>query len=147
MTKKVTLVYNVIAKKGRKFIPINKSNVCDECSVKNACIDNIDMGRLYKITDIRSKTHKCPITGEKVRVVEVTEPSLKLVTEINNEFVGSVKSFNPPNCDYDECNYKELCTNPPGIKKGNLLEITDISKKIDCKKRKRMFLIQAKRKS
>lgn len=142
--KKVTLAPSEIAMRGKKFIFIGKDDTCQKCSVKNACVENIEHGRVYKITDLRSKKHQCPIGGE-VKVVEVEEPSLKVVTDIHNEFVGSTKSFNPVDCNIENCEYKEFCTDPPGIRKGEILEITEITKKIECRKGKRMFLIQGKR--
>lgn len=142
--KKVTLVPTEMAKKGRNFIFIDKSKTCEECSVKNACVENIADGRVYKITDLRSKKHRCKIAGEG-RVVEVEEPPLKVVTAIHNEFVGSTKTFNPPSCNIDSCKYREFCINPPGVLKGEVLEITEITKRIKCKKGMRRFLIQGKR--
>lgn len=148
MTKeKVTLVPDIFSEKGCKYIQVGKTETCDNCKVKNACIENTEEGRIYKITNIRNKTHKCDVTGNEMRVVEVKEPSLKLVTEIHNEFVGSVKTFHSPNCDIKDCRYREFCKTPPGIKEGDLLEIGEILKKIECKKGKRMFTILAKRRS
>lgn len=142
--KKVTLTPTEMAEEGRKFTFIGKNKTCEGCSVKNACVENIEDGRVYKITDLRSKKHSCKISGD-VRVVEAEEAPLKVVTEIHNEFVGSTKTFNPVSCNLESCEYKEFCINPPGIQKGEVLEITDIIKKIDCKKGMRMFLIQGKR--
>lgn len=142
---RVTLVPEVFAEKGKKFIQISESENCDECSFKNACIETIEIGRVYKVINLRPKRHMCEATEGKLRVVEVKEPTLKLVTNINNEFVGSVKTFHPINCNVETCEYSELCSAPPGIREGDLLKITDIIKKVECKKGKRMFLIQAKR--
>ncbi len=126
----VTLVTEDLAKIGATFI-IKKKPYCSKCYLKKICVDGLREGIKYRVSSIRSKTHRCPFTGSIMRVVEVTYAPIQALLPASKAMPGAVITFAPPSCNI-KCPLKQLCI-PEGLRKGDKVVITGIiSKGFKC---------------
>ena len=128
----ITLVSSSIARKGYTFIHEGETpRECEKCRFRNTCIDNLEKGRRYTIVDVRKIKHPC-LLGGTVTVVDVSEPEIVL-------FLDSKLTFEGMSIVYQQectgCEIAEMCM-PPGLKKGDKVQIVEILGDAPCKKKK-----------
>lgn len=120
----ITLVGKNLAHKGLEFIHYDASAQCGSCRFKSTCIDSLEKGRMYRITDVKGTEHPCPIhEGGKVRVVEVERADINALIDSKKAFEGSVIVFKTPECDR-ECIMRDLCF-PEGLYEGDKCKIVE----------------------
>lgn len=118
----ITLIGNNLAEKGLKFIHYGASAECDGCRFKNTCIDSLEEGRVYEITDVKETEHPCPIhEGGKVKVVEVERAGINALIDSKKAFEGSMIVFEFPKCT-SACVMRDLCF-PEGLYPGDKCKI------------------------
>jgi len=95
---------------------------CENCRFKNTCIDSLEEGRIYVITDVKDTEHPCRVhEGGKVKVVLVERSDIESLIDSKIAFEGSNILFNPPKCD-EECPNQNLCF-PEGLCNGDKCKI------------------------
>lgn len=110
----ITLIGINLAEEGLEFMHYGPAAACEKCRFKNTCIDTLEEGRIYVITDVKDTQHPCPVhEGGKVRVVDVERTDIKALIDSKKAFEGSNIVFNPPECDVD-CEMRHLCF-PKGL--------------------------------
>jgi len=123
--KSVTLVGAKLAKAGEEFIFLGLPEKCEECKLKKSCA-NLEVGRRYRIEHVRDEIkHDCYIHEDGVRVVEVTEPSVKVAIEAKSALKGAKIVFEPVDCEETDYELFDLC-HPSGLKKGDRCTILDV---------------------
>ena len=120
--KRVTLVGAKLAKAGDEFIFLGLPEKCEACKLKKSCA-NLEVGRRYRIEHVRDEIkHDCYIHEDGVRVVEVTEPPLKVAIDTKHALKGAKMVFKPAVAD---CEEGDLC-HPTGLKEGDRCTILDV---------------------
>ncbi len=110
----ITLIGTTLAKEGQEFMHLGCISACEKCRFKAACIDSLEEGRIYQITDVKDTQHPCPVhEGGLVKVVEVEPAHIKALINTKMAFEGSNIIFKPVECD-DNCKENELCS-PEGL--------------------------------
>jgi uncharacterized protein len=124
----ITLIGEDLAETGLSFIYGGPAKVCESCRFKASCIDSLEEGRKYTITNVRDITQKCPVhEGGIVKAVEVELADIEAFLDSKKVFEGSNISYEPLNCDID-CIYHYLCF-PEGLIKGDkCIIIKDLGK-------------------
>jgi uncharacterized protein (UPF0179 family) len=118
----ITLIGKKLAEKGLKFIYYGSSEECETCRFKSTCIDSLEEGRKYIVTDVKETEQTCPIhEGGKVAVVEVERADIKALVDSKKAFEGSMILFENPKCD-KECTMRDLCF-PEGLFEGDKCKI------------------------
>lgn len=118
----ITLIGNKLAEKGLKFMHYGPSAECETCRFKSTCIDSLEKGRMYVITDVKETEHPCPIHEEgKVKVVEVERADINALIDSKKAFEGSMVVVEFPECD-KECTMVDLCF-PEGLYEGDKCKI------------------------
>ena len=118
----ITLIGKNLAEKGLKFMHYGSSAECEGCRFKNTCIDTLEIGRMYIITDVKDTEHPCPIhESGKVKVVEVERAEIETLVDSKKAFEGSMIMFKSPECQ-KECTMRDLCF-PEGLKEGDKCNI------------------------
>lgn len=136
----ITLVSSSIAKKGYTFIHEGETpKECEKCRLKATCIDNLERGRRYTITDVRKIEHPC-LLGGTVTVVNVSEPEIVMFVDSRLAFEGMSVVYH---CDCEGCEIAEMCM-PIGLKEGDKIQIAEILEDAPCK-RKKMKKVAVKR--
>lgn len=118
----ITLIGINLAEKGLEFMHYGASASCEKCRFKSTCIDSLEEGRIYIISDVKDTAHPCPIhDGGKVKVVDVDKADIKALIDSKKAFEGSNIPFNFPQCDVD-CEMRNLCF-PEGLYKDDKCKI------------------------
>ena len=61
----ITLIGEKLAKVGESFIFYEPAEECSKCRFKPSCIDSLEEGHKYVITEVRDVEQKCPIHDEE----------------------------------------------------------------------------------
>ncbi len=110
----ITLIGKNLAEEGLKFMHYGASAECEACRFKNTCIDSLETGRVYVVTDVKDTEHSCPIHEDgKVKVVEVERADIEALVDSKKAFEGSMIVVEFPDCD-KECTMRDLCF-PEGL--------------------------------
>jgi uncharacterized protein (UPF0179 family) len=118
----ITLIGKNLAEKGLKFMHYGASSECEACRFKSTCIDSLEEGRMYIITDVKETEHPCPIhESGKVKVVEVERAEINALVDSKKAFEGSMIAFEFPECG-KECTMRDLCF-PEGLYEGDKCKI------------------------
>jgi uncharacterized protein (UPF0179 family) len=118
----ITLIGTNLAQKGLEFVHCGGAPSCVKCRFKNTCIDTLEEGRIYQITEVKDTQHPCPLhEGGKVKVVVVEKSPIKVLIDSKIAFEGSNILFNPVECD-NGCIEKDLFK-PEGLFEGDRCKI------------------------
>lgn len=131
----ITLIGEYLAEVGLSFIFYGPVKACKSCRFKASCVESLEKGRKYIITEVKNITQKCPIhDGGIVKAVEIDFADIEGFLDSRNVFEGSNISYNPPKCDFD-CIHNHLCF-PEGLFEGDkCITIKNLGKnEVDCVK-------------
>ncbi|KZX10447.1 UPF0179 family protein [Methanobrevibacter filiformis] len=124
----ITLIGKDLAEKELVFTYNKPAKECESCRFKSSCVDSLEEGRKYIITDVKENEQICPIhdTGH-VNVVEVEKANITSFIDSKKSFKGSRVVHSPPECDI-KCIYHEYCF-PEGINPGEKCTVENIIEK------------------
>jgi uncharacterized protein (UPF0179 family) len=146
MEKNLTLIGIKLAKKARKFLFNGAAEECLNCnsSLKTVCLDNLEKGRIYEITNVRKIVHPCLLHEGGVTVVEIKKASIQAAIDSKFAHEGATISFHF-DCNEVSCGTYHSCK-PLGIQSGEKYKITKIVGNLpqNCKKGKRIVLVELK---
>ena len=127
----VTLIGIKQAKKGNKFLFRGPVGECRDCKVKLAC-NNLEEGRSYEITVIRSMKHECKVHEEgTVKAVEYNLLPLMAGIDSSKAQKGSMITFTFEECFAPGCEHYHTC-HDPGLKIGTQYKIAAVGRKLNC---------------
>jgi uncharacterized protein (UPF0179 family) len=119
----ITLIGKEIAKKGTSFIFQGAAEECETCRYKSTCVNSLEVGRKYTITEVKNSEHRCPIHGEgKVTPIEVELADIEMLFDSKKVFEGSHFNYEEPECSIKDCKYRYLCF-PEGLVPGDKVMI------------------------
>ena len=131
----ITLIGKDLAEVGLVFFFYGSTEVCEGCRFKSSCIENLEVGRKYKIINVRDTEQKCKLhDGNIVQVVEVEKAEIDALIDSKKVHLGASLSYNPPDCNFN-CIFHNLCF-PEGLFSGDKCTfVKDLGKhKGDCAK-------------
>ena len=126
----VTLIGEKLAQKGYEFVYFGPLSECRDCKVKTVCF-NLEEGRTYRVTEVRSMHHDCRIYEDGVRAVEFERLPVKLAVEVKDAVVENSVVYESDYCENRNCKFFKICF-PPGLKAGEKYVITEVGEEIDC---------------
>lgn len=139
----IALVDSRCAKEGYEFIYLGVSEECGGCGLRLPCHHNLERGRKYAVTEVRDKSHPCPVFGE-VTVCEVQEPSVDAAIEAKGAFPGSSVSFRPQSCGEVFCSHAGYCA-PEGLREGDRCTVVELKREIECRDGRRLVIAALRR--
>lgn len=117
----ISLIGKEHAKEGNVFLFYGSNKECQGCRFKSTCIDSLEEGRKYIITEVKDVEQKCLVhESGKVQVVEVEKSYITALIDSKIAFEGSVIHYEPISCD--NTSFEDLCS-PEGLKKGDKCKI------------------------
>ena len=129
--KIITLVPRSMAKRGFRFIHEGDTENCRGCELRRVCVENLEIGRVYEVLDVRRKRHKCRLIDDYVYVVEVAEAPIEALIGHKAAIEGVITTFTPSGCY--SCEHSSLC-NPQGLKGGDRVRIERVLDKVECRR-------------
>lgn len=128
----ITLIGKKLAKKGLIFEHQGNNPKCQDCRFKSTCVDSLEKGRFYIITEVKNTSQKCEIHDENiVNVVNVEKAPRMALIDTKKAFEGSTISLDHEDCGFD-CKLHDLCY-PKGIYPEDKCKITKIENKLSEK--------------
>ena len=94
-------------------------------------MDNLDVGRVYKIIKCREKVLECKIHEVGVKAVEVVESDIPAVLPPKLAMEGVIITYNKQDCDVQECPNFEKCV-PNGLLDGDRCQVVKAAEKVKC---------------
>ena len=129
--KLITLLGIRQAKSGFTFIHEGILKKCKECDFFRVCMENLEMGRIYKVVKIREKTFPCKVHENGTRVVEVIENDVEASLPERQALNGCVITFQPQECLEEHCISIKKCR-AYGLKKNDKCKVVKVGGKITC---------------
>ena len=126
----VTLIGESQAKIGNRFYYLGPSLECRECRFKNVCF-NLEVGRMYEVTELRDVNHECEMHESGVRAVVVVKVPMRVCVERKYAIDGSRITFEHAKCSEVGCTNWGLC-HPFFVKDGDKLSIVEILENTEC---------------
>jgi len=120
-----TLIGESLAKKGSRFIAIEKPEFCKFCNLFEVCMKNIVVGRSYEVIEVRNHWHYCKLYEGKLVVVKVLELPIELVLKKQIAMEGAIIKFSSIVCNEEKCKLKKFCK-PNGLRIGERIKILKI---------------------
>lgn len=136
----ITFVSDNSAKEGFGFYYLGPMDGCRDCKLKSVCL-NLERGSLYIVKALRSQTHDCPETGEKLRVVEVEKTTIPAAMPKKNAIEGGKVTFQEIDCKMKCCANWFRC-HPPSEINGEKLTIKTVEGDTDCPFGETVVLVQ-----
>ncbi len=141
----ITLIGTRLAKVGTEFVFKGPIVECENCKLKNTCV-NLNRGSKYRIVNLRDGVmHECAVHDTGVVAIEVVEAPIKAAIESRKAFNGSRIVFDPPLCQNKDCTQYLLC-NPSGMEHGDKCTIIEVVGDADsCPKGYALKIVNLKR--
>lgn len=127
----VTLVSTGQARVGTIFFHRGPGSKCESCQYFQACVKNLEPGRVYKIVKLRDKTLPCGQYETEMQVVEVLDGEIPSAIPAKQAIEGAVITFQMVDCREETCNNCELCF-PKGLKAGDRCEVQNATETLPC---------------
>ncbi len=119
--ERMGLVPSSLAKKGFKFTFEGISEPCRSCKLRSACVDGLEMGRVYEVLEVnRKKRFPCPLHGE-VTLVTLRKAHI-LVALPSGLIEGATMQYKGTECEDISCRNYTYCK-PEGIVPGDKIKI------------------------
>jgi uncharacterized protein (UPF0179 family) len=118
-----TLIGEDIAKEGIQFIA-QDSEECKRCNLYPTCVKNLEIGRRYRIKEIKEKKFTCTISGGVV-LVDVELSEIPLLVKKRNAIEGMSLKFQPLSTE------KKELFNPQGLEPGDTVKIQRVLEPYD----------------
>jgi len=127
----ITLVSLKHAVEGFTFLHKASAPKCEACEYLRVCIENLERGRVYRVTGLREKTVQCGLAETAMKVVEVVESEIETAIPSKQAIEGAVISFQTQECSVEDCLNLEICF-PKGLLKGDRCEIVKVNENFKC---------------
>ncbi|MFQ6106966.1 MAG: UPF0179 family protein [Thermoplasmata archaeon] len=126
----VTLVGEKQVKEGNEFVYSGPLSECKDCRLKGVCF-NLEEGKRYRISSVRTLHHNCRVHEEGVRVVEVEVVPVDTAVDVKSAVEGSTITLKFPDCREIGCEHYRLC-HPIGLKNRQKATIIEVIGRVDC---------------
>ncbi len=129
-----TLCGSNLARVGERFLASDPARECPTCPLFSQCVSKLEVGRVYEVVEVRSKSLQCPIHEGGVIPVVVAEAPKRASVEKRIAMEGMTVSFQTPVCYEFDCPNYPNCF-PVGLVSGDRVKIleTDAKTKIPCR--------------
>lgn len=117
----MSLVPPYFAKVGFKFTFEGIATACKNCRLRSACVDGLEMGRIYEVMEVNSKKRfSCPLHGEVV-LAKLRRAHI-LIALPPGLIEGATLHYKPIDCEKIACMNFHYCK-PEGVKPGDKIKI------------------------
>ncbi len=140
----VTIIGSKQARKGYRFIFDGLARPCLTCDYQNACVGNLEVGRVYEIQKVMKKSLQCQLHEGEGRVVEVIESLYDVNIKSQTAMSDVILRFEQIECTRVDCPEYEKCR-PLGLQPGNRCRVVKVGKTVSCFLGLKLTSVQLKR--
>jgi len=137
----VTLVGELQAKPGFKFIFQGASEFCAKCKLREVCVMKLEPNTIYKVVEVLKKKHKCPLREGWVVVAKVVEAEVEALLEAKMAVEDAIITFKRRKCDNSDCAMWSICQSPY-VKEGERYRVLRVEREgVFCDGRKMLKVL------
>ena len=137
----VTLLGKLQAKPGHCFEYVGPLGECKDCKVKQVCF-NLKEGHRYRVLNIRSTQHECPVHEEGVVAVEFEPLALEAVLDRDDAIAQAVVELVESRCGQKGCPNFDLCNLSLKLGPGRSFRVARVVSPVTCPAGRTAFLVQ-----
>jgi len=104
---------------------------CRQCMHYKVCVSKLRSGGRYRVVEVRGVAHKCPLIGEKMRVVVVEPAPMPAAVDSKLAVEGVISAYHPVACGESRCKYYNYCHAAP-LAEGDRIKITSVRGRLAC---------------
>ena len=131
-----TLVGELQAKPGFKFIFEKPADVCYNCKLREVCAFKLEPNTIYTVVEVLNKKHRCALREGWVVVAKVVESEVEALIDAKIAVEDAIITFKRRQCRNKKCPQRHLCQSPY-VKDGEKYRILKVqNEKIMCEGRK-----------
>jgi len=108
----VTLVGELQAKPGFKFVFQGASEVCANCKLREVCAAKLEPNTVYKVVEVLKKRHRCPLREGWVVVAKVVEAEVEALLDAKMAVEDAIVTFRRRKCKNTSCALWDVCQSP-----------------------------------
>lgn len=107
-----TLIGELQAKPGFKFVFKGAADVCNQCKLREVCVMKLEEGTMYKVVEVLKKRHKCLLREGWVVVAKVVEAEIETLLDAKMAIEDAIITFRRKVCGRSNCKLRDLCQSP-----------------------------------
>lgn len=107
-----TLVGELQAKPGFKFVFKGAADACNQCKLREVCVMKLEKNTIYKVVEVLKKRHKCPLREGWVVVARVAEADVETILDARMAIEDAIITFRKRSCERSDCKLWSLCQSP-----------------------------------
>jgi len=135
-----TLVGELQARPGFKFVFEGPADACYNCKLKDVCAFKLEPNTIYTVVEVLGKKHKCALREGWVVVAKVVESEVEAMIEAKMAVEGAIITFRKVKCQEASCPYYGLCQSPY-VKEGEKYRILKVYNEHRMCKGKKMIKV------
>ncbi|MEM2214240.1 MAG: UPF0179 family protein [Candidatus Nezhaarchaeales archaeon] len=136
-----TLIGELQAKPGFKFVFKGGADVCSQCKLREACVMKLEQNTMYKVVEVLRKKHKCPLREGWVVVARVVEAEVEAVLDAKVAIEDAIITFKRKACEKTSCKFWSTCQSPY-VKDGTKYKVLKVEKEsVNCNGRKMVKVV------
>ena len=140
----ISLVPKNVAQVGYQFTHLGGTETCKKCQFLSVCVNSLEKGSTYEVTQVREKEHSCLIDNSIMSVCELKQINDMLSVKHQKFLDDVVITREPIECieilceNYDYCVQEKYMTT-------SKVKVFQIIKEIACPLNYNLVLIEGKR--
>ena len=123
----VTLVGELQAKPGFKFVFRGASEACASCKLREVCVMKLEPDTIYKVVEVLKKKHKCPLREGWVVVAKVVEAEVEALLDAKMAVEDAIITFKRRKCEKASCAMWGTCQSPY-VKEGEKYRVLKVER-------------------
>ncbi|MCS7140332.1 MAG: UPF0179 family protein [Candidatus Nezhaarchaeota archaeon] len=130
----VTLVSELQAKPGFKFIFEGPAKECYKCKLREVCAFKLEPNTVYKVVEVvGKKKHICQLRGGWVVVARVMESEVDALVDTRIAVEDAIITYRRKKCKSEICPHRQVCQSPY-VRDGRKYRIVNVTKEtLVCK--------------
>ncbi|RLF21774.1 MAG: hypothetical protein DRJ68_02705 [Thermoprotei archaeon] len=131
-----TLVGELQAKPGFRFVFEGPAEVCYKCKLKEVCALKLEPHTIYMVVEVLGKKHRCMLREGWVVVARVVEADVEAYIDAKLAVPDAIITYKRPTCKNSKCKHLEICQTPY-VKEGVKYRILEVyEEKVLCNGRR-----------
>ena len=140
----ISLVPKDVAEEGYQFTHLGGTETCKECKLLPVCVNSLEIGSTYEVTQVREKEHNCLIDNSKMVVCELKELNDQISVKYQKYLENIVLTREPIDCLEVLCEYHENCVSDKYHETTKIKVLRNLGK-IKCPLKHQLVLIEGKK--
>jgi len=137
----VTLVGELQAKPGFKFVFQGVSEACANCKLREFCVMRLEPNTIYKVVEVLKKKHRCPLREGWVVVAKVVEAEVEALLDAKMAVEDAIITFKRRKCENAKCTMWSICQSPY-VKEGEKYKVLRVERDgVFCNGRKMLKVL------